>query len=168
MRGGSLAAGAEVVLEVAAAQVAALHVDGSLLATATAPLGHLQAPPPGAAPRPPPPPPPHRAPTSHDSLEGLFVDDSWAAAEARSEYRTPSPPGAPSLRPLHPRPATMRPGQRPPTPRTMLPWTALPRTRSACVPRCCGAEFHGILCCIHAAVQIQALHFHLIRLQRLS
>lgn len=99
VRGGSLAARSEVVLEVAAAHVEGLHVDGSLLVTATAPLGHMQAAALDATAPPRARPPPLCAPTSFDSLEGLFFDDSWALKEARSEYLTTSPPGE---HPTHP------------------------------------------------------------------
>lgn len=93
LRGGRMAPQAEVVLEVADADITNLRVDGSLLVTATAVVGHFQAPsqpPQGPRSSTHPLPPSHVQPTSLDSLEGLFYDGSWAQAVPALEYQTMS------------------------------------------------------------------------------
>lgn len=93
VRGGELAPRAELVLEVAAAALYRVRVDGSLLIRATAPLGHMQA---AAgmstcAPLPPPPPQPAYSQTSYDSLEGLFFDDTYRPSANTAEFTTSLP-----------------------------------------------------------------------------
>jgi hypothetical protein len=97
VRGGALAPRSELVLEVAAAALTNVCVDGSLLVKATAPVGHMQAVAgtrgAAAAVAAPPPQQPYSQ-TSYDSLEGLFFDDSYRPSNNTLEYTTSSPQGA--------------------------------------------------------------------------